>query len=56
MRDLTDDVANLDAVLRRLATEDERITTDRFRQLVEEVSGQDLSTFFETYVEEAQAP
>lgn len=56
MRDLTDDQANLDLVLRRLVASDEPVTTATFRQMVEEVTGQSLGVFFETYVEEAQAP
>jgi hypothetical protein len=56
MRDLTDDRANLDLVLRRLVTLDEPITTELFKALVEEVVGQKMDAFFETYVAEAQSP
>jgi len=56
MRDLTDDRANLDLVLRRLVASDEEITTDSFRTLTSEVAGHDLSRFFDVYIDEAQAP
>jgi hypothetical protein len=56
MRDLTDDRANLDLVLRRLVAQDQPITTELFQSLVEEVVGQKMDAFFETYVAEAQSP
>lgn len=56
MRDLTDDRANLDLVLRRLVELDAPVTTQSFRELAEEVSGQNLEAFFQTYVQEAQSP
>jgi len=56
MRDLTEDRANLDLVLRRLITLDEAITTELFKGVVEEVVGQPMDAFFETYVTQAQSP
>jgi predicted metalloprotease with PDZ domain len=56
MRDLTEDRANLDLVLRRLIRLDEPITTELFKAVVEEVVGQPMDAFFETYVVQAQSP
>jgi len=56
LRDLTDDRANLDRVLRALIERDEPITTESFLEVAEGVSGLELDDFFRTYVTEGQAP